>query len=283
MNSIRFSLLCVLGMGAVAGCKKDPTFQQPIPPQAALHWVNAVPDTGILDIRPIDIITNAALMDAPFRGANQFYQGIDAGTRRIRAFLSSTDPTITGVPILDTTVSLAADNSYSLIYAGFARTGSTPGRALWVVPDTPADPGANQIGIRILHAGAGVGNIDINVTRRAADTLPDAPLLANASYKSISNYFAFVRDTITADSLRVVVTAAGTKTPVLFSLRLPPGTAGTITNNPIPGVRVAGSVFTAVIVPPSVVGSGAPQGGTFAAASAVFLADRRPPNTIPAP
>jgi len=283
MNSFRFSVFGVLVVGVAAGCKKDATFQEPIPPQAALHWVNAVPDTGVLDIRPIDIITNAALMDAPFRGAHQFYQGIDAGTRRIRAFLSSGDPAITGVPILDTTVSLTADNSYSLIYAGFARTGSNPGRAMWLVPDAPTAPGANQVGIRILHAGAGIGNVDINVTRRAADTLPDAPLVGNAAYKSVSNYFAFVRDTITADSLRVVVTAAGTKTPVLFSLRLPPGTVGDSTVNPIPGVRLAGSVFTAVIVPASVVGSGAPQGGAFAAPSAVFLNDRRPPNTIPAP
>jgi len=280
MNSIRFSCLCVLMVGVASGCKKDATFQEPVPPQAALHWVNAVPDTGVLDIRPIDIITNAALMDAPFRGANQFYQGIEAGTRRIRAFLSSGDPVVTSVPILDTSITLAADNSYSLIYTGFARTGQTPSRAMWVVPDTPTPPGANQVGLRILHAGAGLGNIDINVTRRAADTLPDAPLVGNAAYNSASGYFAFVRDTLTADSLRVVVTAAGTKTPVLLSLRFPAGVVGDSVSNPIPGVRVAGSVLTAVIVPASVAGSGAPQGGAFAAPSAVFLTDLRPPNTV---
>jgi len=79
------------------------------------------------------------------------------------------------------------------------------------------------------------------------------------------------------------VTATGTKTPVLFSVKLPRGTAGTPTSNPIAGASVAGSVLTAVIVPASVVGSTAPQGGAFAAPSAVFLVDRRPANTIPSP
>ena len=281
MNSTRFFSVCVLVGIAAAGCEKDATFVEPIPPQAALHWVNAIPDTGVLDIRPIDIITNAALMDAPFRTANMFYQGIDAGTRRVRAFLSSTDPAVTGVPMLDTTVALNADNSYTLVYTGFARTGSTPSRMLWVVPDTPTDPGANQVGIRVLHAGAGVGNVDINVTRRGTDTLPDTPLAGNAAYQFVSSYLIFTRDTAAADSLRIVVTAAGTKAPVLFTLKLPTGTAGSTTSNPIPGVRVAGSVVTAVLVPPSVSPSGAPQGGAFAAPSAVFLVDRRPANTIP--
>ena len=58
---------------------------------------------------------------------------------------------------------------------------------------------------------------------------------------------------------------------------------GKLTSNPIAGASVAGSVITAVIVPASVVGSTAPQGGAFAAPSAVFLVDRRPANTIPTP
>jgi hypothetical protein len=279
MTRLQFSLCCVLAVAA--GCKKDATFVEVQPPQAALHWVHAVPDTGEMDMRPVDIISNAGLFDAVFRGSNMFYQGIDAGTRQIRVFMSSTNPAITSIPILDTTVTLTAPNSYSLIHTGFARTGSTSGRVLWVVPDAGADPGANNVGLRVLHAGVGMGNVDVNFTRRAADTLPDTPAVANLAYKGIGTYFTVVRDTLTADSLRIVVTVTGTKTPVLFSLKLPAGVAGTTTNNPIAGSRVTGSVITAVIVPPSVVGSTAPQGGAFVNPSAVFLVDRRPPNTIP--
>jgi len=237
----------------------------------------------------VDIISNAGLFDAVFRGSNMFYQGIDAGTRQIRVFMSSTNPAITGIPILDTTATFTSPNSYTLIHTGFARTGSTPGRVLWVVPDAAADPGAGNVAIRILHAGVGMPNVDVNITRRATDTLPDAPAVANLAYKGIGAYFVRTSDTVltagsvAADSMRVVVTAAGTKTPVLFSLKLPRGVAGTTISNPIAGASVAGSVITAVIVPRSVAGTTAPQTAAFAVPSAVFLVDRRPANTIPAP
>ncbi|OLC08717.1 MAG: hypothetical protein AUH41_07455 [Gemmatimonadetes bacterium 13_1_40CM_66_11] len=281
MTRLQFFLCCVLAVAV--GCTKDATFTEPEPPQAALHWIHAVPDTGEMDMRPVDIISNAGLFDAVFRGSNMFYQGMEAGTRQIRVFMSSTNPAITGVPILDTTATFASPNSYTIIHTGFARTGSTPGRVLWIVPDAGADPGANNIGIRLLHAGVGMAAVDVNVTRHATDTLPDAPAVANLAYKGIGTYFTLVHDSLAADSLRVVVTATGTKTPVLFSVKIPRGIAGTLTSNPIAGASVAGSVITAVIVPASVVGSTAPQGGAFAAPSAVFLVDRRPANTIPTP
>ncbi len=279
MTRLQFSLCCVLAVAV--GCKKDATFSEVQPPQAAVHWIHAVPDTGEMDMRPIDIISNAGLFDAVFRGSTMFYQGIEAGTRHIRVFMSSPNPAITSVPILDTTLAFTSPNGYTVIHTGFARTGSTPGRVLWIVPDAGADPGANNIGIRVLHAGVGMANIDVRFTRHAADTLPDTPAVAAIAYKGIGTYITLVRDSLAADSVRVVVTAAGTKTPVLFSIKLPRGTAGTTISNPIAGASVAGSVLTAVIVPASVVGSTAPQGGAFAAPSAVFLVDRRPANTIP--
>lgn len=284
MTRLRFSLCCVLV--AAVGCTKDATFTEPIPPQAGVHWMEAVPDTMSMDLRPIDIISNAGLFDAVFRGSNMFYQGIDAGNRHIRIFLSGPNPVNASTVVLDTTIAFTSPNSYTVIHTGFARTGSNPGRTLWVVPDGAADPGAGNVGLRVLHAGVGMGNIDIRFKRHAADTLLDTPDVANLAYKSVGTYFTVAGDTAGADSLRIVATAAGTKTPVLFAaatggLKLPAGLAGTATSNPIAGSRVAGSVITAVIVPPSVVGSLAPQGGAFAAPSAVFLVDRRPPNTIP--
>lgn len=281
MTRLRFSLCCMLVVAV--GCKKDATFVEVQPPLAAIHWVHAVPDTGEMDMRPVDIISNAGLFDAVFRGSNMFYQGMEAGTHQIRVFMSSPNPAITGTPIVDTSITFTSPNGYTIIHTGFARTGSTPGRSLWVVADAGADPGAGNVGIRIVNAGVGLGNVDVNLTRHAADTLPDAPGVANLAYKAIGNYFTLARDSLAADSLRVVVTAAGTKTPVLFTIKLPAGIAGTQTSNPIAGSRVAGSVITAVIVPRSVAGSTAPQTAAFTTPSAVFLVDRRPPNTIPTP
>ncbi|MGE5744764.1 MAG: hypothetical protein ACM368_12560, partial [Gemmatimonadota bacterium] len=79
-----------------------------------------------------------------------------------------------------------------------------------------------------------------------------------------------------ADSSRVVITAAGTKAPVLATVKLPAGLAGTATTDPIAGARVAGSVLSAVVVPRSVAGSLAPQTAPFLVPTAVFLVDRRP-------
>ena len=281
MTRLKFSVCCVLVVAL--SCKKDATFTETMPPQAAVHWVHAVPDTGEMDMRPVDIITNAGLFDALFRGSNMFYQGIDAGTHQIRVFLSSINPGVTGTPIIDTSVTLASPNSYTLIHTGFARTGSSPGRLLWVVPDAGADPGANNVGIRVVNAGAGMPNVDVYVTRTAAAPLPATPAVANLAYLGVGTYLTMARDSVAADSLRLVVTAAGTTTPVLFTVKVPRGVPGTTSNNPIAGGFVAGSVVTAVIVPASVAGSTAPQGGAFAAPSAVFLVDKRPPDTIPIP
>src|SRR6266852_4150899 len=263
MNSLRFSLIGCLAVAATA-CSKDATFVETNPPQASLHWINAIADTGALDMRPIDIVTNAGLFSATFRSSNMFYQGIDAGARKIRVFVHDSNPAIAGVPIFDSTFTVTANTGYTLLYAGLARTGSTPARAFNVIPDNPAAPAAGQIGYRIIHAGAGLGNLDGNV-----------------AYLAVGTYTMVARDSAPADSLRIVVTAAGTKVPRLVNLKLPVGIAGTDSTNPIAGTRIAGSVISAVIVPASVVGSRAPQGGAFAAPSTVFLVDRRPPNTAP--
>lgn len=280
MHPLRFFALSGVAF-LVAGCTKDATFVEPLPPLAAIHFVHAVPDTMAMDFRVVDIVSNAGLFDASFRTANMFYTGIEAGSRQIRVFISSTNEAVTKNPIYDTTFAFTADADYTFIHTGFARTGQSPARAVWIVPDNATAPAAGQIGLRLIHAGAGLAALDVNVTRHAADTLPDTPLVPGLTYSTVGSYLALGRDSVAADSMRLVVTAAGTKAPVLFSLKLPTGVAGTSSADAIAGARVAGSVMTAVLVPPSVAGSTAPQGGAFAAPSAVILVDRRPPQTSP--
>ena len=274
MTALRFCALSgvvILGIG----CSKEKTFTEPLPPLAAIHFLNAVPDTMQLDFRVVDIVSNAGFFDANFRDGNMFYTGIEAGSREIRVFLSSTNPSIASQVVWDSTLNLTAATNYTLIQAGFARTGQTPARAALLLTDNPAAPGAGQIGLRVVNAGAGLGNVDVNVTRHATDTLPDTPL-ASVAYATTSTYLTLPVDAVAADSSRVVITAAGTKTPVLATVKLPAGLAGTATTDPIAGARVAGSVLSAVIVPPSVAGSAAPQTAPFLVPTAVFLVDRRP-------
>ncbi len=272
MNRPRLSLLCAAAL-LVAGCDDKGVLPPIDVAYAGIHFLNAVPDTGEQDYRVVDIPSNAGLFDAQFRGHNRFYQAIEAGQRRVNVFNSSLNPAIASQVLSDTTFAFAQDQNYTFLHAGFARTGSTPARTVWIISDQPPIPAATDIGLRVIHAGAGIGSVDVSFIG-PTDTLPDVPQMAGVTFSTVRAYFTRP----TATTLRIVATAAGTKTPLLVNDTTPAGTAGTPTGNPIAGTSIAGSVLTVVIVPASVVGSAASQ---FSTASALFLVDRRPPNTAP--
>jgi hypothetical protein len=277
MTPIRSWFAAVLAC-TLAACHADAVTNSPVVPAAGVHFVNAVPDTAKMDFRVVDIVSNAGLFGVAFRSANMFYQGIEAGARRVRVFYDTTDVVIAQTVLSDTSNTYAQGQGYTFMEAGFARTGSTPGRAVWIIADNAADPGAGNVGFRVIHAGAGVGNVDVYLIRHPADTLAlSGPVGTNVAYGAVGAYGTVAADT-QKQALAVVFTAAGTTTPILANVALPPGSAGTGTTNPIAGARVPGSVLTAVFVPPSVPGSKAPSFGT---PGAVILVDRRPANTAP--
>jgi hypothetical protein len=283
------------GAVAVLACAKDATFVVPLPDYAGIRWINAVPDTMQQDFRIVDIVSVAGLFNANFRGNLKFHQPIEAGTRTVRVFLSSDDPEITKTVLQESVLPLAVGASYTFIHAGFARTGSTPARAPWFITDVPPTPLADSVGLRIIHAGAGMGNLDINVIRRGSDTLPDVPL-RTVVYGDLSTWAMLKADsmrvfhprvgvdsTVFYDTLRVIVTAAGTKTPRLVTAALTlgaPNTINTGTAEPIGGAAIRGTVMTAVVVPASVPGS---QATSFTTPGALELVDRRPPMLSPVP
>ena len=266
------------------GCAKDATFEEPLPEYASIHWVNAVPDTGQQDMRIVDIPENAALFDANYRGSNMFYQSIRSGTRTYRIFNSSGDPVIAQQVLLEGTLDLAPDQGYTVIHSGFARTGSTPAHAALILLDNAPVPAAGQLGVRAVNAGAGLGNVDVFIVRKAVnpatvDSLPDARAASNIAFGQSSAYLAAaVDDTAAAagQAMRVVFTTTGTKT-VLASITAPAGQFGSSTIEPIAGSRIAGSVLTAVLVPRPVAGSAAPASAADSLISTVYLVDRRPP------
>jgi hypothetical protein len=232
-----------------------------------------------MDFRVVDIVSNAGLFGAQFRDVTLFYVGIEAGTRRLRVFYDTTDVVIAQTVVSDTPFTYVQDQSYTFIEAGFARGGVAGHHPVWIISDNAPDPTGANVGFRVIHAGAGLGNVDVFLIRRQADTLAlPAPAASNVAYGDVRGYVAVPADT-QSQTLRVVFTATGTATPILANVALPTGIAGTPTVNPIAGARVPGSVMTAVFVPPSVAGSRAPA--AFITPSAVLLVDRRPPNTAP--
>ena len=282
MTSLRSLVVCAAAL-AIVGCKKDATFSEPLPDYGKIHWLNAVPDTGQQDMRVIDIPSNAALFDANFRGSTMFYQPIQAGTRTVRIFNSSTDPVIASQVLQESSLPVTRDSGYTFIHAGFARTGGTPARTVLIIRDFPPTPAAALVAVRAINAGAGLGAVDVWAVKRpvvpaGADSLPDTRGASNVAFGTASAYITLAVDAVAADSIRVVFTTTGSKT-VLASVLVPPGVAGTTAADPIAGARVAGSVLTAVLVPRSVVGSQAPAG--FTTPSAIYFVDRRPPSTAP--
>src|SRR5207244_3735100 len=165
-----------------------------------------------------------------FRGSNMFYQGIEVGARNLRIFNHSTDPVIAQQVLKDTVIDFAASDSITLIHMGFARSGSTPARQVRVFTDKAADPGAGNLGFRVIHAGAGMASVDVNLIRHRADTatLPVTPFIANLAYGAASAYVVVAADppAATPETLRVVVTAAGTRLAILANVEVLVGGAG---------------------------------------------------------
>src|SRR6266576_2312270 len=202
-----FGSLLICGvLAGVIGCKKDATFTEPLPDYAAIHWVNAVPDTGQQDMRVVDVPSNAGLFDANFRGVkSMFYEPILAGSRTIQVFNSSTDPGISSQVLAVATQNFVVNAGYTFIHAGFA----------------PVDVWAVRRPVNAL----------------TVDSLPDARGAANVAFGSASAYVTIAKDVAGADSVRIVFTTAGTKT-VLASVLAPPGVAGSTSLDPIAGSRI---------------------------------------------
>jgi len=106
---------------ATLACHPEAVTNSPVLATAGIHFVNAVPDTMQQDYRVVDMVSNASLFDADFRAFNSYYQGIEAGPREIKVFLSSTDPAITSQFLADTTYAYVQGQDYTFVHDFQAR------------------------------------------------------------------------------------------------------------------------------------------------------------------
>lgn len=281
MKFFRFTLLAAAAMASVA-CQTDDGALKPteIPPLAFVRYINALPDTLATTVRFVDQVefTPQTFVAVPFRGlGGGNYQGAQAGTRSFKVF---TYQIVGGnlAPAAGNTVELGAASHnfeagkyYTVIYSGFARSGGNPARQIRIIEDPVPTPTAD-IAVRAMHAGAGIGNVDVYLTATTTTAISGAPAIAGLAFGAASAYAS--RPT---GAFAVRVTAAGSTTP-LISAAAPAGIAGTSTVNPIGGATVPGSVITAVAFPSSVAGSPA---AASANPTVLFFIDRQPPRTAP--
>ncbi len=272
MTLHRCVILCVVA-ATVVGCNSNEGgTTSPIPPTGAFRYINAVPDTGPLDYRPVDAVVYSPMFLAAAFRAFAPYQAMGPGSRHVRVFMSSTDPAIASIVMFDTTFAVAANTYYTFLHYGFTRTGQTPAASVLITTDTIITPDAGNVGLRIIHAAAGLGNLDIFIGRKSAG-IPATPTYTNVPLLGVTTYTQIAADTTVK---RVWLNATGTAT-TLAAVDVPLGTLGTTTSEPVPGTQVAGTVYSAIFVARSVAGSTAPAG--FTTPSVIYPIDRRPPPT----
>lgn len=267
----RFSVLC-LAAGVASGCKLEQVVPTEDVPTAAIRFVHAVPDTGLIDFRPVDIVENTNFYSVGFRSTTLlYYKAARAGSRHFRIFMSGTTSAVASIVVKDTTVTLEAGRKYTFLLWGFARTGSLPAMKLTVLDDNPADPGT-QVGLRVINAASGLGALDVR-QYPATGTSPGAATWGGVAELSASSYMA-----TPVGSIKYNVQPAGGGTPLFADATALAGSPATVDLEATPGTTIAGSAVTGIVVPRSVAGSTA---ANFTTPGIIFVWDRRPPRTTP--
>jgi hypothetical protein len=271
---LKASILC-LAAGVLNACTPEEIIITEDIPTAGVRFIHAVPDTGAMDFRPVDIVENSTFYNVGFRGTSLlYYKNARAGARHFRIFLSpdlaltaEEQQAMASTVVKDTTVTLEAGHRYTFILWGFSRPGSSPGMRLDVIDDNPADPGA-QVALRLVNAGAGLGPIDgrFYVT---GGTPPTAPSWAAVPELSASAYVSTA-----PGSIRYNVRAAGSATNLFNDATALAGVAATVDLDAQPGTTIAGSAVSGFVFPRSVAGS---KAANFTTPGIIFVWDRRPP------
>jgi hypothetical protein len=258
-------------LGTVVACNGDEV-AAPTAPKAFIRFVHAMPDTLGVDFRAVDIVENTPYIATVFREMKQAgYVPVTAGTRHFREFLSNPSAPVASTVskvLTDTVLTLVAGDHYTIIHAGFARVGQSPGATFVVMRDEHPVPPAGQMAIRIVNLAAGLGNVDVYASPSGTEPLPALPLIADAAWLTATDY-VFIPVSVTL-SFRATAAGAGSLASPFASVAAPSGDAGTPSLDPIPGSGIAGSVLTVYVFGRSTPGSFAPQ---FAAPALIVVPD----------
>lgn len=247
---MRLARYLLLGAAVVsaAACSDDDNGTGPRGPFALVRVVNASPDAGSINVRMVDELENLpTFVNIPFRGSTGYYQRIEAGDRDIRVFYNAANPDSAKMRLIDETISLEADQYYTIYYRGSAAANTDE---LFIVEETvPADAPAGQIGVRVRHAAPAVGAVDVYAADSSLNPVatPEAEWL-DVAFDELTAYQNM--PTLTGSALyEFAVTDAGGATANFSASPNVPGAAATSTISAGAGVRQAGSMLTAVILP----------------------------------
>jgi hypothetical protein len=269
MKLQRLGLLAMATTGAAA-CGSDTKGVTSVPgPLAYVRYIEAMPDTGTVDLRVVDKVENLDANGVNY-GAITAYHGIAAGARHFKVFVNmgSSDINVVTQVMLDTTLTLTAGTYYTILHTGYARTGSAPKQHFELMTDAAPSPSGSQFALRVVQAAPGGGNYDIFTTGDTVSALPASPTFANLAYGAPSAYSNFA-----TGAMGLRITQAATTTPILSNSIVLAGAGQNGVTSPIPGSTVGGSVLTAFVFAPKVAGSAATS--SFTKPIVVYTIDKR--------
>ena len=264
---MRFSRIVLLaaGLGVITACEEDKISAPDIPPLASVRFINAVADTGAIDIRTVDQIEFSPVGNAvAFRAGTEYFP-TEAKSRRIKVFPTSRNINITQNALLEATVDIQANTRVTLLLVGSARDKST--LRFVVISDDAAAPPAGMIAVRVVNAASGA--VNGYLVNTPTEALPGTAAAANVAPLAQS---AYVTKTVGNAAFRftdvgsttVTVSAAG---PVAAPL------AGA---KPAAGVNTEGTKFSVYFFPRGVAGS---ANNALTTPAAVWFVDRNPSDT----
>ncbi len=298
---MRFARSLLVGVVALGSAACTPTDGGPtraeIPPLAYVRYINAVPDTLNTTVRWVDQVdfTPQTFLNVGYRqeGLGGF-QGLEAGSRRFRVFtyqqVGTEFPAAGNTVVLaDTTFNFEVGRYYTIVHAGFARTGSTPAQRVLILEDPPATPPATGLLVRVYNFSYSL-NWDLYLgptAAAAADATPGtayAPaelgtLVASGAAANVETIRqAYVARATGALAARLVT--GGTLNSLHNRVTGPAGLPETADFEAAGGTTVAGSVLTLWVFDRKTAGSPNSTGTANTQPSVLWTVDAKPARTV---
>ena len=281
-RTLPLSVLC-LAMGTLSACStpEQIVVTEDIP-TAGVRFIHAVPDATAMDFRAVDLVENGhfqigfrnnPVTTATVTASSQIeFKNARAGSRHFKLFLDGTTAAVASTVIQDITTTLIAGKNYTFLLQGSATAGTMK---LVTIEENVADPGATNVGLRVINTTSGPLEFRQYVS---TGTVPTTASWTVAGYAQS----AFLN--VAVGQYKVNAQPIGGGTALFDALALlgtPALSAGVTCTGTLkcdleatPGTTVAGSAVTAIAFPASTPGTGAVQ---FAAPGVSFMWDRRPP------
>jgi Domain of unknown function (DUF4397) len=252
-----------LGMMGLYACGSDTTGVVTPPPNASVRYVNALADTGSVDIGMIDQTQwSANAKPLAFRAASAFQVTDATKPRHIRVFPTSTNPAVTSQIIDDETITFTPGTRVTLLLTGSARAQTAH---FVTISDDITPPAAGQIAVRFVNASTGA--VDAYLTDTTTTPLPGTPTFANVGSTQASAYVARPTGRVAAQSTDA---GSATVTATRAGANAPPSQPGDVF--PAAGVNSQYTKFSVYYFPRGVAGS--PQ--TATTPGLVWFVDRNP-------